>query len=436
MKIGELKNKKILILGFAREGRDVLKFLRKFFPKKIIGLADQKEFKELDILSKKIIKSDKKLNLNLGNNYLHSLKNYEVIIKSPGIPFKKIKPFINKKNKLTSETEIFFQNQKGIIIGITGTKGKSTTASLIYKILKDGGVNTYLVGNIGKPVLDYLFIEKKNPIFVYELSSFQLTNLKISPHIAVFLNVYPEHLDYYNNFREYVLAKANITLHQRKDNFLIYNSRNKIIKKIAAKSKAKKIDFNSIKRKFKIATINSENIKAALTAAKIFGISRQKALKSIYSFKTLPHRLEFVGEFRGISFYNDSLATIPEATNFAIDFLGKNLQTIILGGFDRGVDFNSLAKKIAKTKIKTLILFKPSGLRILEAVKKEFKKKKIKIPEYSFVNNMKEAVKLCYQKTKKGKICLLSPASPSFGTFRDYKDRGDRFKKLVKSFKN
>lgn len=466
MNIDYLKNKKILILGFAREGRDVLSFLRKLFPEKIIGVADEKEFKELDSLSKKIIKFDKKLKINLGADYLNCLKNYQVVIKSPGIPLKTIKPFINKKIKLTSETEIFFKNYKGIIVGITGTKGKSTTASLIYKILKAGGKKAYLAGNIGTPVLKFLSFEKEKndkspafvgkasvgtsvgiggePVFVYELSSFQLANLKISPKIAVLLNIYPEHLDYYNDFKEYLSAKANIALHQKKDDFLIYNSRDKIIKKIVRKSKAKKIDLNSIKIKNIIASGKIplkgdsyfQNIKAAIAVGKIFNIDNKKIKKAIKEFKPLPYRLEFIGKRKGIEFYNDSLATVPQATETAIETLGKNLNTIILGGFDRGIKFDSLAKKIAKTKIKTLILFPLSGIRILEAIKKEFKKRKIKMPEYFFVNNMKEAVELCYQKTKKGKICLLSPASPSFGFFKDYKDRGDQFKKIVKSFKN
>jgi UDP-N-acetylmuramoylalanine--D-glutamate ligase len=397
MKLDELKNKKILILGFGREGKDTLSFLKKLFPGKKIDIADQK----------------------FDKNYLKKLKDYDLIIKSPGIPFKILPK--HSLEKISTQTEIFFNNCPGQIVGITGTKGKSTTASMVYKILKEGGVKAHLIGNIGKPVLSSLLKAKSNDVFVYELSSHQLYNLKKSPHIAVLLNIYPEHLDYYRNFIEYAKAKANITFHQTKNDFFVFNSGDKLIREFAKKTKAKKIP---IKGKY-----YSLNKAAARAVGKIFRIPDKIISKTLKEFKYLAHRLELVGTFKGITFYNDALATIPEATMAAMEVLGNKVETIMLGGFERNIKFKELARKILKSKIKTVILFPTTGEKIWKALRQVQGKK---LPKHFFVDNMRDAVALAYQNTSKGKICLLSTASSSFSIFKDYKEKGNLFKKYVK----
>jgi len=392
------KDKKVLILGFGREGQDTFKFLRKLFPKKEIAVADQK----------------------FDKNYLKKIKDYDIVIKTPGIPFKKLSG--SDPDKITTQTEIFFDNCPGKIVGVTGTKGKSTTASLIYAILKKAGFKVHLVGNIGKPVLSSLLKARKDDIFVCELSSHQLYNLKKSPFVAVLLNIYEEHLDYYKDFNDYIKAKANITKYQGKRDFLVYNSRNLLVKKIAKKSQAKKLPFQG--------KYYSENIEAAKKVAGIFRIPERTVSTAINGFKFLPHRLEYVGKFKGIKFYNDSLATVPGATIGALNYLGSETQTLIAGGFDRGINYQKLGQEIIKSKIKTLILFPASGQRIwqeLSSCQKELSS--------FFVKDMREAVKLAYQHTDKGKTCLLSPASASFGLFKDYEERGNLFKKFVKQYK-
>ena len=442
MKIDFLKDKKILILGFGKEGKDTFKFLRKIFPKKPLGIGDRLEPAKFNKSNRKILSHifhDRRkcgIRLHLGKNYLKALKNYDLIIKSPGIPPKLIASYVTKKQIVTSQTEIFFQNCPGKIIGITGTKGKSTTTTLVYKILKEGRIKVHLVGNIGKPVLNLLFSATPKDLYVYELSSHQLFTLKKSPHIAVLLNIYPEHLDYYKNFREYVNAKAHITRYQKETDYLVYNSKNKIIKEIARKSKAKKIAFDKLPLlKFTnpslLGTFNQDNVKAAIAVGKIFKIPDDKIVKAIENFKPLPHRLEYVGTFKGITFYNDALSTIPETTIAALDALGDKVQSIILGGYDRGLDFKNLAKKIIKSKIKNLIFFPTTGDKIWKAIQ-SLGSKKLFTP--FFVDNMKDAVKLAYQNTENGKICLLSCASSSFSLFRDYKEKGRLFKKYVKLY--
>lgn len=401
MLLKKLKDKKILILGFAREGRDTLLFLRKKFPGKSIGVADQKQ----------------------GKNYLKKIRDYDVIIKSPGIPNSKIIPFLKKGQVVTSQTEIFFEECPGTIIGVTGTKGKSTTASLIHAVLQQGGFKTHLIGNIEKPVLQFLRNAKPEDVFVYELSSFQLTNLKKSPAIAVFLNLYPEHLDYYQgNFLAYAKAKANITKHQTQLDFLIYNAKDPRVTKIAKGSKAQKIPF--IPKKGKNLWIASSE--PAVLIGKLFGVPQKKIRQTVKTFKPLPHRLERVGEWKGITFYNDSLATIPEATCAALDLLGPKVHTLIAGGYDRGLTFEKLGKKIGESGVKTLILFPTTGKKIVASLRKPV--------QYFFANTMKEATHLSYNHTPKGKICLLSPAASSFNMFKDYKDRGKQFTTLAKRY--
>ena len=440
MRLNELKNKKILILGFGREGKDSFLALRKLFPKKVLGIADRLKIKDLRFKKLRF----KKVEWHLGENYLKALKNYDLIIKTPGIPIKTLKPFLKKGTKVTSQTEIFFDNCPGIIVGITGTKGKGTTTSLIYQILKKGGLKTHLVGNIGKPVFQTLLKAKPDEVFVYELSSHQLQNLRKSPDIAVFLNLYPAHFDYYKNFKNYKKAKENITKWQTKRDFLIYNADERSLREITKISEAKKIPFSTknIKELQKIISkkeiplkgeFNLLNVLAAVKVGEIFNISAIKIRQAIKSFKPLPHRLEFVGRYKGIAFYNDSLATVPQATEAALNALGNRVKTLILGGYDRGgIDFCSLAKKTLKSKIKTLIFLSPgTGDKIWQKI---LSFKKTNLPKAFFVSSMKDAVKAAFEKTGQGNICLLSPGASSFNLFKDYRQRGNLFKKFIKMY--
>ncbi len=331
-----------------------------------------------------------------------------------------IAPYVGKKQTVTSQAAIFFANCKGTIIGVTGTKGKSTTSSLIQHVLKKGGFKAHVIGNIGKPVLQ--FLSKGKDIFIYELSSFQLGELWQSPHIAVLLNVYPEHLDYYKNFQEYAEAKARITTYQQKDDILIFNKKDPVASAIALKSKARKLPFAMAKGKG--TWIASKE--PAILIGRLYRIPKNVIERAIKTFKPLPYRLEKVGEWKGICFVNDSLATIPEATTAALDALEPNVHTLIAGGLDRGISFQNLSKRIEKSAVKTLILFPQTGKKIIQNLKHP--------PQTFFVQDMKEAVQIAYRYTPQGKICLLSPAAPSFNLFRDYKDRGDQFIKWAKAY--
>ena len=426
------KAKKILILGFGKEGRSSFLFLKKNFPQKIIGVADKKKLNEFPKKTQKLL-SEKKINLHLGENYLSFLKKYDLVFKSPGVPlFEEIK---KEKQKIITQTEIFLEKHRQKTIGITGTKGKSTTATLLNHILKTAGKKTFLLGNIGKPSLD--FFEKKADFFVMELSSHQLYFLKTSPHIAIFLNFKREHLDYYKNLKEYFSAKIKIAKYQKKEDFFIFNE-NDIPQKLISKIKSKKIPF-SFKKKSILKEIKKENpllgehnllnLIAVFLCAKILKIKKETIKKALKNFSPLEHRLEFVGEFQKIKFFNDSASTIPESTIYAIKAL-KNVGTLILGGTERKQSYKELIKEILQKKIENVILFPETGIRL----SKEFFKMKLKKPRVFLCFSMKDAVKLSFKITPKGKICLLSPGAPSFSLFKNFEERGKLFKKYVLLF--
>jgi len=436
MELKQFKNKKVLILGFGREGRDSFFVLRKLFPDKIIGIADEEQITNYELGIKK---KDRKFELYFGKNYLEAIKDYDVIIRTPGIPLKKIQPFVKKGSKLTSQTEIFFDNFDGVVIGVTGTKGKGTTSSLIHSILQKAGIKSRLVGNIGKPVLGEMMksspafapagatADRGEEIFVYELSDHQLQGLKKSPHIAVFLNLFRDHLDYYKTEKEYQKAKENITRWQGKGDWLIYNSDDAKVKQIAKNTKAKTIAFSE-KDKTYLKTIiqdkdiplvgefNKLNILASVRVGELLGISKEKIKQGIKAFKGLPHRLEFVSKHKGIEFYNGSMATIPEVTIVTIKSL-KNTDVLIIGGSEKGSDYTEMEKAIKD--IKTVIV-------LGEGTGDKIKRKTIK------VDSMKQAVKIAFEKGNK--LCLLSPGAASFNLFSSYAERGDLFKKWVRYY--
>lgn len=396
--------KNALILGYGKEGEVSKKYLNRNFPKLKISIADEK--------------SDKK--------YLEKQNNFDIAIKTPGIPKDLVKiPY-------TTATNIFFSNvlDKNKIIGVTGSKGKSTTASLIFAILKEAGKNVKLLGNIGNPMLEALLKPIGNDeIFVLELSSYQLDDIEFSPDIAVITNLFPEHMDYHSGLKNYYSAKKNIINFQDKNGVFIFNPKNKILSGWAKNSNAKAIPFTSDillpdKDISLLGEHNRENIKATITAAKELGISDEIIKNAIKKFKGLPHRLEFVGEFKKIKFYDDAISTTPESTIMAIKTL-KDVDTIFLGGEDRGYNFSQLEKTIKKYKIKNIVLFPESGKGILKS-KKEFNVLETK--------SMESAVKFAYKHTAPGKICLLSCASPSYSLWKNFDEKGQLFQYEIKKY--
>jgi UDP-N-acetylmuramoyl-L-alanine---L-glutamate ligase len=447
MTLEELEQQSILILGFGTEGQATYEFLRKRWPTKPLSIADRRKLDEFPDDIARRLQDDPAVMLNFGPRYLDSADGYNctVIIKTPGIPAstEAIVRACKVGCKLTSHSQIFLSNYpREKVIGVTGTKGKSTTTALIQHILICSGIPAELVGNIGQPPLARIDAVSNDTYFVHEFSSHQLAEIETSPHIAVLLNIVPEHLDYYASFEEYVAAKENITRFQTPDDFLIFAADYPIPTAIAQRSKAalRPISANDeiddilppseipLRGKF-----NVQNVMAAIAAAKLCGAQPPSIREAVRTFEALPHRLEPVGTYKGITFYDDSIATVPDATLAALEALGSDVQTLLLGGHERNLDFTQFGERLP-ANVKTLILFPPTGVRIWRAI--EAHSKNSVLPETFFVRDMEQAVKIAYQRTEQGKICLLSPASPSFGTFKDYRERGDLFKAFVRKFCN
>ena len=409
MKIEELKNyKKILILGYGKEGQATERFLRKFVPLTELGIADKKD----------------------SANYLDEQEKYDLIIRSPGIPKKLItRPY-------TTASNIFLANIDNVVIGVTGTKGKSTTVSLIYSILKEAGKKAFLIGNIGKPMLDEMLKPiGKEDIFVCEFSSYQLDDIKYSPHISVVLDLFPEHMNYHGDVQNYYNAKKNIIAQVAADDYFIYNPKFTDLKSWADNSHCKNIPFeqNILIRDEDIPLIgnhNKENIKATITVAHLLDIDNNTIVKAIKEFKPLPHRLELIGKFKEIIFYDDAISTTPQSTILAIESL-KNVGTIFLGGTDRGYNFNKMVEVIIEYKIPNIVLFPESG----DVISKIIKSKKAEYLHIFNTKSMEEAVKFAYEHTPKNKICLLSNASPSYSLWKNFEEKGDLFRSFVKKYK-
>src|SRR2546427_825151 len=400
MTVEELGKKAILILGFGTEGQATYEYLRKKWPDKLLSIADRQtagEFSE-DIAYR--IQSDPAVMLNLGPRYLDSLDPYqcEVMIKTPGIPAT-IAPIVRARKTgciLTSHSQIFLSNYpKDKIIGVTGTKGKSTTASLIHHIMKHGGIPVELAGNIGRPPLTLIDTVAHGTFFVHEFSSHQLAEVESSPHIAVLLNIVPEHLDYYSTFGEYIAAKENITRFQTGEDFLIFNADYSVPAAVANRTKAQLMSLSvqstakpgcylrgetivrsTTRGEEDVMTVgeiplpgrfNVQNVLAAVAAASLCEVPPPVVRKAVREFRGLPHRLESAGTYNGITFYDDSIATVPDATLAALEALGPSVQTLILGGFERNLDFSEFGSRIPPN-IKTVILFPPSGNRIWKAI--------------------------------------------------------------------
>jgi UDP-N-acetylmuramoyl-L-alanine---L-glutamate ligase len=447
MTLAELETKSILILGFGTEGQATYEFLRRRWPNKPLSIADRRAIGEFPPEVAARLRNDPEALFNFGPRYLDSADGYncDVIIKTPGIPA--TTDAVARARKagctLTSQSQIFMSNYpREKIIGVTGTKGKSTTSSLIHHILKSAGIASELVGNIGQPPLALMDSASRETYFVHEFSSHQLAEIESSPHIAVLLNIVPEHLDYYSTFEEYAGAKENITKFQTADDFLVFAADHPIPSAMALRSKATLKPFsindpvNNLIDPDEVplpGKFNLENVMAAATAALLCEVQPESIRAAVRTFQSLPHRLERVGTYKGITFYDDSIATVPDATLAALQALGPAVQTLILGGHERNLDFTRLGQQLP-VNIRSVILFPPTGVRIWRAI--ETYSKNTALPEAFFVRDMEQAVAIAYQCTEEGKICLLSPAAPSFGIFKDYKERGDLFQAFVKNASN
>ncbi len=434
MKIQELEGKKICILGYGREGKAMIEAIRSHVKKCKITVADENAdaLKELAETTPYYLQS--------GTEWLSNLETFDVIIKSPGIP---PNPQLEaQRTKLTSATQIFFDTITGTgatVIGVTGSKGKSTTASLIYALLKTGKKEVHLVGNIGEPAISHIDDAKNRTLFVMELSSYQLMDLMTSPQIAVITSFFPEHLNYHGSLEAYMEAKKHITKFQKDGDMVFFCAASHGASEIAKDGDGTKIPFAAgdapvrMNETKLIGDHNLSNIAGAFTVATRLGIPEGTAINVIKAFQGLPHRLQSLGIHNGKEWVDDAISTTPESTIAALDALEDHTTTIILGGQDRGNDFTELGKAISKSAVHTVILFPGSGPRIKQAIKDAGAQ-----VEFFEAASMEEAVAIA-KKAAGGRspvaghpIILLSTASPSYGMFKNFEEKGDLFGKYIR----
>lgn len=510
----KLQNKSVIIFGLGQEGLSTYKTIREFLPDIKIIAIDDKPQENLDSKWQNSFQSDEHI------SYLQSTSDVQttatrlstqleqahvLVLKTPGIPF--THPLFPVLNNLAERTVSYSSNMELFLdilhalpeverpqtIGITGTKGKSTTTALIFHVLKEAGKAVFLAGNIGVPALQILQelrqleSEQKTKLgqsfVILELSSHQLQNLPYSPHIAVVQNITPEHLDYYQDFEKYMAAKAPIATHQTERDYIIYNPEYEIPSQFAATSPAQKLPYSlhlipmtAESEQFLLEHPGAAQVVAfrkddqlwyeteaicstqdlplqgehnilntfpAIIVAKLLGVETEKVRNAITTFKSLPHRLEFVAEKNGVLYYNDSQGTTPEASIAAIrSFPGQEI-ILLAGGSDKGVAFDELAQEILAQNITHLILFPPTGEKIEKAVGDALKDNaaiqsdglssttKKTAPTLQHASSMQEAVTLATQSAQPGSVVLLSPACASFGLFKNYQDRGNQFKESV-----
>ncbi len=449
-----IRYRKVALIGLGVSNLPLLDYL--FEKKATVTIFDNRE---IDAIPKEIMNkvTNYGFSFSFGENSLSKLHDFNLIIRSPScLP---TKPELEEEAKkgaiITTEIELLMKMCPAKIIGVTGSDGKTTTTSLINKILEKAGYTTHLGGNIGTPLFTKLREIKPEDIVVLELSSFQLMGMEISPEIAVITNITPNHLNIHKDYQEYIEAKKNIFKNQDGNGILVLNYDNEITRNCAKEAQGEVIYFSHEKklddgyivdgsivkecedkiRKHIISLDdiilrgehNLENIATALAATKTL-VDSDIAVEAIKEFKPVAHRIEFVREINGTKWYNDSASSTPTRTISGLNAFKEEV-TLIAGGYDKNLDYTPLAKPILD-KVKTLILIGQTSNKIFEVVEKEMEIEHKQINIY-MAENLEQAIKLAKKYTSKEQVVLFSPASASFDMFKNFADRGEKFKKIV-----
>lgn len=449
-----LKNKNVAIIGLGVSNMPLLSYMKD--KKANVTIFAETDENKID---KNILNTINKYKYetSFGKDALSKLKNFDIIFRSPScLPTRK--ELVEEEQRgaiVTTEIEMLMKLAPCKIIGITGSDGKTTTTSLVYSILKKAGYKTYLGGNIGLPIFTKLDEITPENVIVLELSSFQLMGMEQSPNIGVITNITPNHLNIHKDYQEYIDAKKNIFKYQQESDIVVLNYDNEITRKCIKEANSKVVlfsgkeklengfivDNNTIKqcedgvRKHILDTSevslrgehNYENIATALAVTK-FLVDIDIAIQAVKEFKAVEHRLEFVKEINGSKWYNDSVSSSPTRTIAGLNSFNEDI-VLIAGGYDKNLDYTPIAKPILD-KVKTLILLGQTSGKIFEAVKREAEKEEKNIDIY-MCETLEETVNLAKKLSKPGEVVLFSPASASFDLFKNFADRGEKFKKLV-----
>lgn len=413
------KHPQIAIAGFGVEGRSSYQY---FKSQGDVAIVDESE---------ELVDLPPGAPTILGKGSFGKLQEFDLVIRSAGVAPSKIKT----NGKVWSATNEFFAKCPAPIIGVTGTKGKGTTSSLIKSILEAAGRTVHLVGNIGYPALESLGSIQPSDLVVYELSSFQLWDLESSPQVAVILMIEPDHLDVHADFEEYVAVKAHIVAHQSVNDVVVYNEQSQQARDMAEQSMAitklaYPVDIANVVQGFKLpGQHNLENASAAILAARaVMTISDEVARRGLATFEGLDHRLKLVGQVNGIDYYDDSVATTPGSAIAAIRAFSQS-KVLILGGHDKGADLREVIEECARAGVQVVAVGTLS--RHIERLCAEQGVKCV-------VENgsMQAVVQVATGISQPGGVVLLSPAAASFDQYKDYQDRGNQFAVAVRSLAN
>lgn len=440
-----IKNKSVLILGYGREGRSSWQRIKEAGGYRQIAIADMNQVQTEEGHPARLI---------CGPDYQKCLDDYDVVFKSPGIVLEK--DIHDYRCEIVSQTELFFRRYGRQCIGITGTKGKSTTTTMIYHILKETGHDCVLAGNIGIPMFDMLDQISEHTLIVCELSCHQLEYVTCAPHVGLLLNIHEEHLDHYGTMEKYVAAKENIYRPQQEGDILICNVDNLPAENaykghlitvcdrneagheaMAADVILTNSDVCTGEHIYRIPTKeirlighhNYVDIAFVYAVCRMYGISDEAFSKALVTYNPLPHRLQYIGDACGIRFYDDSISTICDTTIQALKSL-PDTDAVLIGGMDRGIDYSELIQFLNECSVPHIILMEATGKRIFEEISKyypEFKgTERIKL-----VYHLDGAVALAKQLCRPGHCCVMSPAAASYGIFKNFEARGEAFAKLV-----
>lgn len=439
--IKSFEHKKVLVLGLAKSGFQAAQLLHELGA--FVTVNDSKPFDENPKAQELLQKGITVICGRHPENLLD--EGFEYVIKNPGIPYSNpiVTDAINRNLPVLTEIELAYLVSEAPFIGITGTNGKTTTTTLIYEMLQNGGRNPLIAGNIGTVACGVAKEAKDENIIVTELSSFQLLGIStFKPKIAVLTNLFDAHLDYHGTFENYMEAKFQITKNQDESDFLIYNANQDIVKKLVEPSKAQKVPFYSrgktlegisadeefiywqgepyIDRK-KIALPghhNLENILAAVAACILYGCDKSKILEVLATFSGVRHRTQFVREWNGRKFYNDSKATNCLATKVALQAFNQPI-VLLAGGLDRDHSFEDLRESMKN--VKAVVAFGQTAKRFVDFAKS------CGVEQTTFAENVEDAVEKAASISESGDIVLLSPACASWDQYENFEVRGDKF---------
>ncbi len=446
-----IKEKNVAVVGIGVSNIPLIKFLVKLGAK--VTAFDMKSAEDLGEIAKEFEKMG--VNLELGKGYLDRLTGFEVVFKTPSMRIDS-EALVRCKNEgayITSEMEEFVKYCKAKVYAVTGSDGKTTTTTIISKLLSEQGFKTWTGGNIGTPLFSNIEEIKKEDKVVLELSSFQLMTMDTEVDVAIVTNITPNHLDMHKDMQEYIDAKKNILKYQRENDLLVINDENEITKNLDKEAKGKVVKFSSKKTEGEDAYYkdgklyvhgkevckkenivikgmhNVENYLAAFLA--VYDEVSIESMKNVAeTFGGVQHRCEFVREFEGVKYYNDSIASTPTRTLAGLKAFDKPV-ILLAGGYDKHVPFEPLAYE-GYEKIKAIVLFGATKQKIEDAFNKLKEEKGIEVPIYSG-KDLEEVVIIAKEIAKEGDIITLSPACASFDMFKNFEVRGDKFKDIVKS---